>query len=483
MNRPIRRVAVACLLLFGALLVNANVVQVGQASSLKKRPENSRQLTERLQRERGPIVVSGQAVAESRPVNDEYKFQRAYPFGPLYSDVTGYYTLFTATGIEKAQDDLLSGEDDRLFVSRLSDLITGRKPRGGTVVLTLDRNVQEVATRALGNRRGAVVALDPRTGEILAMATSPAYDPNPLADHDGAAAQAAFQKLVGAPGRPLLNRATQETYPPGSTFKVVTAAAALSSGRYTPDTRIPSPDRLLLPGTRTFLPNFGGETCGDGRTTTLVDALTISCNTAFAQLGLDLGQERLRAQAEAFGLNATVDGFPLPQATSVFPRQLRRDELAQSAIGQRDVRVTPLQMAMVAGAIGNGGRLMKPFLVRDLLGPDLKSIGRTAPEQLGRPLSGEVAAQLTTMMDSVVARGTGTGAQIPNVTVAGKTGTAEHAVGQPPHAWFIGFAPAESPRVAVAVVVEDGGGELSATGGAVAAPVAQQVMVAALGGR
>jgi peptidoglycan glycosyltransferase len=311
------------------------------------------------------------------------------------------------------------------------------------------------------------------------MVTSPSYDPNPLASHNETTATDAYRKLSTDPVQPLLNRAMQQTYPPGSTFKVITAAAGLSSGRVGPESRIPSPNELRLPQSTAVLPNFGGETCGDGQTSTLIEALTISCNTAFAQLGMDHGGDALRAQAEAFGFGSTVDDLGLPQATSVFPGKLDAAQTAQSAIGQYDVRVTPLQMAEVVAAIGNGGRLMRPYIVSELRGPDLKRISTTEPEELGRPVTSEVAAALTTMMESVVQSGTGRKAQIDNVAVAGKTGTAEHGEGTAPHAWFVGFAPASAPKVAVAVIVEDGGGELG-TGGAVAAPVAKTVMQAAL---
>jgi peptidoglycan glycosyltransferase len=480
-NGPVRKVAIACMVLFAALLVNANWLQVGKASDLKRKPQNStRQITAKLDRERGAIVADKFSIAVSKPSNDAYKYQRSYPYNSLYAPITGYFTLFSASGLELADNDFLTGSDNRLFVSRLSDLVTGRKQRGGAVVTTIKPEAQFAAAQALGGRRGGVVAIDPRNGEILAMVTSPSYDPNPLASHDTKTATNAFNLLNADPAQPLLNRAAQQTYPPGSTFKVITAAAALSNGR-TPDSRVASPNQLPLPKSTRSVGNFGGETCGDGRTSTLIDALTISCNTAFAQLGIDLGEDKLRSQAEAFGLNSTVPDFPLRQAKSVFPSPLDGAQTALSAIGQYDVRVTPLQMAMVAAAVGNHGQMMEPHIVKQLLGPDLKSISRTNPKVLGQPVTADVAAQLTTMMESVVERGTGTAAQIPGVNVAGKTGTAQHAEGKPPHAWFIGFAPAENPTVAVAVVVEDGGGELQATGGAVAAPIAQKVMTSVLG--
>jgi peptidoglycan glycosyltransferase len=478
MNRPVRKVAIACMILFAALLVNANWLQVGEASSLKAEPTNGRQLTARLERERGAIVAGDVAMARSVPSNDQYKFLRQYPDSSLYANITGYYTLFTSAGMERSEDVFLSGDDDRLLASRVTGLFTGKERRGGSVVTTINPAVQKAAAEALGDRKGAVVAIDPKTGAILAMVTSPSYDPNTLATHDETAATNAYGLLSNNPDQPLLNRAAQQTYPPGSTFKLITAAAALANGTK-PDDRVSAPDELQLPLSTVKLPNFGGERCGDGQTDTLIHALTISCNTAFAQLGINLGADALRRQAEAFGLNATIPDFPLQQARSVFPSDLDAAQTAQSAIGQFDVRVTPLQMAEVVAAIGNGGTLMKPYLVSELRSPDLKTISKTDPKKLGEPVSGEVAAELTTMMESVVSSGTGRRARIDGVTVAGKTGTAEHGDSAPPHAWFVGFAPADAPKIAVAVIVEDGGGELG-TGGAVAAPVAKQVMQAAL---
>lgn len=476
MNRPIRRVAIGCLTLVLVLLLGDNLVQVVEATSLRNRPENSRQITARLSRDRGPIVVGGQAVAESVPSNDQYKFQRTYPGGKLYGNLTGYYGFFGSTGIEKSQDDLLSGEDQRLFVRRISDLFTGRSAKGGSVVLTIRPEVQQVAADALGGRKGAVVAINPTTGAILAMVSQPSYDPSPLASHDGRASTRAEQALNNDASDPLINRAAQGLYPPGSTFKIITSAAALSHG-FTSQSQIEAPRSLLLANTRTTLPNFQGESCGGNGTTTMIDALTTSCNTAYAKLGITIpGKgDALRQQAEAFGLNTSLQSFPLPTSTSRIPAGLDDAQTELSAIGQANVLVTPLQMAMVAGAVANGGREMKPYIVDKTLAPDLTTLETTSPEEMGRPIDGNVASQLTQMMQSVVQNGTGTAAQL-SVPVAGKTGTAENVPGRPTHAWFVGFAPADNPQVAVAVIVENGG-----QGGVVAAPIARQVMAKALG--
>ncbi len=487
MNRPLRRVALGCLALFGLLLLNVNYVQVVKADEYRENPSNSRVLLRTYERERGPIAVvaadgAGRDVlATSTRTDGPLTFLRTYPGGPPYAHVTGYYSLvFGRTGIERTQDSVLSGNDDRFFVRRLSDYVTGRAPTGGGVLLSLDPPAQQAAVAGLGSNRGAVVAMDPRTGAVLAMASNPSYDPARLSSFEPADIRAYNEQLNTAPDEPLLNRAISQTYPPGSTFKVITAAAALASGEVQPDTQLPSPPELDLPQTSANLRNFGGGTCG-GNTITLADALRISCNTAFAALGLELGEQQLREQAQAFGFGQDDLRVPTTVATSVFPSDISPPSLAQSAIGQFEVRVTPLQMAMVAAGIANGGEVMKPYLVKEVQAPDLSRLDVAEPEVYKQAVSGDVADQLTSMMRLVVERGSATNAQIPDVAVAGKTGTAQNAPGANPHAWFIGFAPAEDPTVAVAVIVENGGDAgAEATGGKLAAPIARDVMRAVL---
>jgi len=479
MNKPLRKVAIALALLFAILIVNANVVQVVNAKSLTGNSHNRRVLIDDYRRQRGDIIAGGQAVALSVPTKDKLKYLRTYPGGSLFAPITGYYSLtLGASAIESSENSVLNGNDSRLSISfdRLSQLLTGRTLRGGTVTLTIDRAAQTVAANALGNRKGAVVALDPRTGAILAMVTSPSYDPSQLTGHDPSVIDKNYKALLANPGNPLLNRATQESYPPGSTFKVIVTAAALASGKYQPDSQVSSPNSYTAPGTTTPISNFAGESCG-GSTISLTQALEISCNTAYAGIGVDLGADALRAQARAFGFGSTPDGIGVPTAASVFPNDLNQPQTAQSAIGQFDVRATPLQMAQVAAAIANGGAMMKPYLVSQITGPDLKVLSRATTTVLANPLNPTIASEITTMMEGVVNSGTGTKAKIPGVRVAGKTGTAETGVpGAAPDSWFIGFAPADAPKVAVAVLVENGGGEVNTTGGAVAAPIAQQVM-------
>jgi peptidoglycan glycosyltransferase len=488
MNAPLRRVAAACLVLFALLFVNVNYVQVGKADAYRNDPRNPRGLLRSYSHERGPIVLSTGGGANAIAVDkatptEQFKFLRTYPGGVAFAHVTGFASfVYGRTGIEQAENDVLSGQSDNLFVRRLSDYITGRKAEGGRVVLTLQQAAQRAAFAGLQGKRGAAVAIDPRTGAILAMVSTPSYDPARLSSHNAKSIQAYYKQLQSDPGDPLLDRAISQTYPPGSTFKVITSAAALSSGKYTPDTSIPAPTVLDLPQTTATLKNFGGEVCGNGKTMTLADALRISCNTAFGGLGMQLGDSALRNQAEKFGLDDNGLKVPLNVATSVFPDPLSKPQEAQAAIGQYDVRVTPLQMAMVAAGVANGGSIMKPYLVREVQAPDLSTLSQTRPEVYKRAVSQTVADQLTAMMELVVSSGTGTAAQIPGVQVAGKTGTAQHAVGGAPHAWFIGFAPAQNPQVAVAVLVEDGGSLGSeATGGRVAAPIARDIMRAVLG--
>jgi penicillin-binding protein A len=480
-NRPIRRVALAMLVLFGLLIANANYVQVFEGDKLRTDPGNTRVLLDEYERQRGTIVVDGRSVAESVPTDDKLKYLRRYREGAAYAPVTGFYSLiYGATGIEQAENSFLSGSDNRLFPRRLSALLTGRDPRGGNVVLTLNRQAQKAAVDGLAGRPGAVVALDPSTGKILAMASAPSYDPNPLSSHDPKAIRAAYNKLANDENDPLLNRAINARYPPGSTFKVVVAAAALENGR-TPDSQLDCPTQYVPPGTRTPLRNFGNESCGASKVT-MQTALTNSYNTAFAKLGVDLGQSAIRTAASGFGIGT---GDPLETPLRVSPSSLGdmpdQPALAQSSIGQRDVALTPLQAAMIASAVSNNGVLMTPYLVDRVEAPDLTVLDTTQPEQLSTAVSPQVAGQLTQMMRGVVQNGTGRAARIPNVDVAGKTGTAENAPDQQPHAWFIGFAHANGKQVAVAVIIEHGGNSGSeTTGGEAAAPVAKDVMQAVL---
>ncbi len=481
MNKQIRRLGIVLLVLFSALFVQLNWLQVIDANDLNNHPANSRQVVRDFSQPRGVIQTSdGAIVAQSVPSNDAFKLQRQYPLGPLFAHVTGYFSFtYGSEGAEKEYNDALTGRMSKEdFDPR--DLLVERD-KTGNVTLTVSKSLQELATAQLGNRKGSVVALDPRTGAILALADHPTYDPNLLSSHDQDDVRQSWTELNADPDKPLLPRTFRERYPPGSSFKVVTAATALATGTATPAQPVyPTLRELPLPqaGGQT-LQNFGGGTCGGP----LPEALRVSCNTAFAQMGLDLGAQKLSAGAEAFGFSKTPPlDLPGP-ARSVFPpaSAFARDQpgLAKSAIGQQDVSATPLQMALVAAAIANNGVVMTPHVLAEVRDPEGEVVQRFDAKPWLTAVPPDVARSTRDMMVGVVERGSGTRAQIPGTAVAGKTGTAQTGLDRS-HVWFIAFAPAEAPRVAVAVMLEDQPSATEATGGALAAPIAQAVMRAAL---
>lgn len=483
MNKPIRTLAIGCLLLFTLLLVNVNYVQVFRASALNSDSANRRARDAECSRERGPILVDGEPVAKSVPSHDNLKYIRRYTHPLLYAPVTGFFScVYGTTGIESSQNAVLSGSDERLFVNRVIGLVGNAQPAGGSVLLTVNSAAQKAAydgLKALSpNTKGAVVALNPKTGAILAMVSTPSYDPNRIATHDPTVAQQAWHRLSANPAKPMVNRATQEVYPPGSTFKLVDSAAALQHG-YRPDTLVKGGYSLDLPQTTSVMHNENGSNCG-GDKITLTQALVVSCNVSFADLGLALKAPVLQQQAEAFGFNDRyLDQLPL--ATSRFPTKLDPPQTALSAIGQYNVAATPLQMAMVAAGIANGGSVMTPYLVQETRSPDLSVLDTAQPEVLHQAMSASAAAQLTQMMTAVVQSGTGINAQIPGVQVAGKTGTANSAANRSPYAWMVAFAPADNPQVAVAVLIEQTNVSRSViTGGGLAGPIAKSVMQAVI---
>ena len=478
MNRPIRRVAFLAMLMFGLLLANGTFLVIFRQESLAAQPQNRRVRDAEFAQDRGAILAVGKTeIARTRPVKDRFEYQRSYPEGKLYAAVTGYYSYdHASTGLESTYNSELAGSDDALFVRRLVDRLTNRKPQGASVQTTIVPKVQRAAARALGQQKGAVVALDPRTGAVLALVTSPTYDPNAIASHDIKRAGQAYRTLAKDPSRPMANRAAREIYPPGSTFKLVTAAAALEAGKKA-DSRVASPARLRLPNTTRFLPN--AVPCG-GSKVTITRALAVSCNTAFANLGLELGEDKLRAQAARFGFDQRHLG-DLGGAASRFPDKLDEAQLALSSIGQFDVAASPLQMAMVAGAIANDGVMMDPYVVSMVQAPDLQTLQRHQPRVLSQAMKPENARELQQMMVGVVADGTGRNAAIPGVAVGGKTGTAQTDLSRKPFAWFTSFAPAEEAQVAVAVIIEDADVPRNdIAGGRLAAPIARAVMEAAL---
>ncbi|MDV3123355.1 D,D-transpeptidase PbpA [Mycobacterium sp. 21AC1] len=487
MNTSLRRVSVTIMVLIVLLLANATMTQVFTADGLRSDPRNQRVLLDEYSRQRGQITAGGQMLANSVATDGRFRFLRVYPNPETYAPVTGFYSLaYSSTGLERAEDTILNGSDERLFGRRLADFFTGRDPRGGNVDTTIKPQVQQAAWDAMqsgcdGPCKGSVVALEPSTGKILAMVSAPSYDPNLLATHDLEAQTAAWQQLRDNSGSPLLNRAIAETYPPGSTFKVITTAAALQAGA-TPATQLTAAPRIPLPDSTATLENFGGQPCGSGPSASLHDAFAKSCNTAFVQLGIDTGADRLRSTAQAFGLDTPPPTIPLQVAESTTGPIEDAAALGMSSIGQRDVALTPLQNAQVAATIANDGIAMRPYLVESLKGPDLSTISTTSPVQERRAVSPQVAATLTDLMVAAEQVTQQKGA-IAGVQIASKTGTAEHGTdprNTPPHAWYIAFAPAQDPKVAVAVLVEDGGDRLSATGGALAAPIGRATIAAAL---
>jgi len=486
MNSPLRRLSIVMLAMFVLLMANASWVQYGQAGALNDDPRNVRTIYREYGQDRGPIVVAGTPVAFSEPVDDPFGFQRIYADGPLYAPVTGHFSVvFSSTGIEDKANAVLNGTDSSLLFQRIQQLFTGGSQQGGAVEVTIDPAAQQAAWDLLGDQRGAVVALDPKTGAILAMVSKPSYDPNVLAGHTTSEVNAAWQELLEDPADPMINRTiTGDLYAPGSTFKLIDTAMLLESGEFTPDSEVPAPTVYTPPGTSTGIRNPGGAVCGNGTTATLTEALRVSCNTPFAQLAVQLGPQALQDQAQAFGF-----GQDLAVPMTVTPSTLGSDfdandpALAQTAIGQRSVRVTPMQMAMVVASIANGGVLMHPYLVATERGPNLDVVAETEPSVFSRPVSASTAALMTQMMVNVVDNGTGWPGQVPGVSVAGKTGTAQSGVeGVAPTAWFTAFAPADDPQIAIAVVVEEGGdlGD-EATGARVAAPIAAGVIEAVLG--
>lgn len=471
MNRPVRGVAIVVLAMFASLIANLSYSYLFRQSALTERPENRRVSDARFAQDRGPIMVGNSPIANSEAVKDRFKYQRSYASGKLYAPVTGYYTYeYGSSGLELSQNAVLSGNDDSQFINRLINTAAGSVPRGGTVETTLDAKAQKAAYQALSGRKGAVVALDYTTGAIKALVTTPSYDPNELATHDLTAARDAWKELNADTDRPMANRASREIYPPGSTFKLVTAAAALENGMKSTSTidasayQLPSSTRVI------------SGSCG-GTKITLAQAIKVSCNPGFARLGVELGADELAGQAEKFGFGSTFLDSELRSVASVFPDELDDAQTAMSAIGEYEVAATPLQMAVVAAAIANDGVVMEPYIVNRVLNADLSVVRTAETSQRSVAVSKSTAAQLQEMMLGVVESGTGTRAQISGLTIGGKTGTAHSDNERRPYAWFVSYA--EELDLAVAVFVEDAEIPTSdIAGGRVAAPIAKAVFEA-----
>jgi penicillin-binding protein A len=478
-NAQIRRVGVGLLAAFLAVFLQLNYVQIFAAEDIASNNANIRSLLREYSIKRGDIITAdGEQIAVSRRTRGNLEYLRTYPGGDLYGHITGYYSLVYGTAaLESAYNAQLLGETGVISMQDIEDSFLGSGEQGDDIITTIDSRLQETAKAALGGQRGAVVALDPRSGEVLALWSNPSYDPGPLASHNPSEVRRYRRTLSpNSPASPLINGVTQKGYPPGSTFKVVTAAAALEAGR-TPASTFPDPVALELPQTTETLQNFSRTSCAGGGEINLFTALEVSCDTTFAILGLELHDE-IGGMADALGFNSAMP-FDTRVEPSRFP-DVPDDRLplrAFAGIGQGDVVATPLQMAVVAATVADGGVVPRPRLVNEIIDSSGSIVDTFAPESLGRAMSEETASELAEMMVAVVESGTGTNAQIPGVVVAGKTGTAQSAAGAAPHAWFICFAPANDPRIAVAVVVENGGSAgAEATGNVVAAPIARAVL-------
>ncbi|MFJ7969583.1 penicillin-binding transpeptidase domain-containing protein [Streptomyces sp. NPDC096324] len=484
MTKYIRRAIGLCAVLLVALLVNAARVQVVQAPSYDRNPANRRPAIARYGQPRGNIVVEGRTVTGSRDTGELFRYERTYLDGPLYASVTGFASqLYGTTLLEGTEDGILSGSDPMLAPLPLLDGLTRARGTGGSVITTLNAAAQRAAYEGLDGRRGAVAAIEPSTGRILALVSTPSYDPAWLSG-TGPVTSAAWAGLNARADKPMLNRAVRQTYPPGSTFKVLTAAAALDSGvveDVDAPTRSPNPYRL--PGTTTRLTNEI-EGCEDA---SLRYAFTWSCNTVFAKLGVDVGLDGMTRTAANFGFNDRKLRIPFSVVPSNFDLRLDRAQLGLSSIGQFDTRATPLQMAMIAAAVAGDGSVKTPYLVERTTSRSGATLTTTGPRTLHQAMSASTAQRMRELMTDVVEKGTGTVAAIPGATVGGKTGTAQHGIGNSgtPYAWFVSWARADGsvePAVAVAVVVEDAAANRGdITGGGFAGPIARGVMEAVLG--
>ncbi|MER5743892.1 peptidoglycan D,D-transpeptidase FtsI family protein [Streptomyces sp. NPDC002225] len=483
MNRTIRRTSVFCLLLVLALLVRATWVQAYQAKALADDDRNRRNTIAQYAQPLGDIIVAGSPVTGSkRTVGSDLAYKRTYKQGELYAAVTGYGSqAYRSTQLEGIYSDVLDGTDDRL--KNPLGALTRKQEEPGDVLTTIDPDVQKAAYEALGDDKGAAVAIDPATGRILAMVSTPSYDPSTIS---GTTDGTAWKKLQDDPDMPLVNRAMRQPLAPGSTFKLVVAAAALENGLYgSVDTPTDSPNPYTLPDSSTVLRNESATAPCENAT--LRVALQYSCNNVFAKAAVDLGQGKVRAMAEKFGFNAEKLDVPVRASKSVYPTGMDRPQTALTGIGQFEVTATPLQMAMVSAALANGGELAAPHMVSSVTDGDGDPLQEYPDGDTRRIVSASTAEQLRGAMVTVVEEGTGSNARIAGVEVGGKTGTAQNGVGNSstPYAWFTSYAKDRSggKGVAVAVVVEDSGAARSeVSGNGLAAPIAQKMMKAALAG-
>jgi len=482
-NQAIRNSWIAAIAMFALIFGALSYVQVVGADELKANAWNRRTLLQNYCNDRGAIIVGGTPVAQSVPGSESCAFQRSYTQPELYAGITGYFSKnYGLTGMELAMNEQLAGSSDQLFLDRVGQLFLGNQPKGASVELTLDPKIQKLAYDLIPEgQRGSIVVTNPKTGAILAMVSKPSYDPNLVATQDADAEAANITALNKIPGINLnqsVSGPTGALLAPGSVFKIIDTAAALSSGKYNKDSVLPNPAEMPFPGIQYKLPNYAGGNCYTRDTATFAFALQQSCNTPFARIALDLGQKAIGDQAAKFGFGQDFgDQLKLESAKSTFPSEpLDEASLAQSAIGQRDVRATPLEINMMTSAIANGGVQMKPNLVKTLRSPDLRILNEPKPETLRTSTTPEISRQITEWMTSVVSEGIARGAAVPGIQVAGKTGTAELGNGLN-NSWFTGFAPANDPQVAVTIVMQ---GVDITTGAQLTSPNAKKIFEAVL---
>lgn len=495
MNRPIKKVAIFCFALFAALFLDGNWIQVVKASSYSAHADNYRNTIYNYQVDRGSIFVGSTAVASSTATkSSQMKYQRVYPSGPEYAPVTGYFSSnYGTANLEQFENTLLNGKDTRLATQNFLRKAEGKDTAGGSVVTTIDPAAQDAAYNDLKTRltnvgQGAVAAIDPKTGAILALVSMPSYDPNQLASPSASVQNSYATGLANNPLQPRLDQALNQTYPPGSTFKIITSATALTNGvngqTITPTSSITGAplDTLNLPQSTATIQNSGGETCDSA---VLQVAFAQSCNTVYGYLGMQVGSSNLATMAEGFGFNKPGPSVPMPTATSTFPTTVSQAQLAQSAIGQYDVTMTPLEGAMMAAAVADGGVIEAPYLIAKELDTKGNVISTATPTQMYDPISSSVADELSTMMQGVVTADNGTATSLRDigVSVAAKTGTAQRGAGQNSVAWMVAYAPVNDPKVAVAVMVADNGVTSDeAFGNTLAGPIAADVIKAVVGG-
>lgn len=483
MNQAIRNSWIVAIALFILLFGSISYVQFFDADSLNANPSNNRQLLKTFCSDRGPILVGGHPIAESVATDSDCKYQRKYNDPLLYAGLTGFFSKYAGQyGLESAMRDELAGTTNEALFDRISQAFTGARPQGQSVELTIDPAIQKAAFDMIPDGiAGSIVVMKPKTGAIVAMVSKPSYDTNLMASHDQNSVDAAYAKLVNEPGINLFGSAAYtKTYAPGSVFKLVDTAAALASGKYNKDSVLPNPAAMKFPGIAYTLPNYLYGQCDTQDKATFTFALENSCNTPFASIALDLGQDAITAQADKFGFNDKSLRFPDSVTSSKFPGSsdtLDGPALARSAIGQQDVTATPLQIAMMTAAIANGGKQMKPNLVQTVRTPDLKTVESLKPEVLRQSTTPEIAQQITDWMVSVVDNGIAAAAAVPGVQVAAKTGTAEVGNTGLNNAWFTGFAPANDPQYVVTIMMPNVD---VATGAALTSPNASKLFKAVL---